>query len=82
MVDSSEFIVAIIEFTVVVVVAIIGFVKFHGVVRWVIGCAVRIIASRFSSAVEDNRSSSSSDYKSDDDDMFYLLWMVYLLLGY
>ncbi len=31
-----------------------------------IGCVVRIIASRFSSAVEDNRYSSSSDIKPDD----------------
>jgi hypothetical protein len=67
---------------VIVVVAIVGFVEFHGVVRWVIGCAVRIIASRFSSAVKDNRYSSSSDSKSNDDDMFYLLWMVNLLLEY
>jgi hypothetical protein len=47
-VASSEFIVAVIEFTVTVVVAIVlGFVEFHGVVRRVIGCAVRITASRF-----------------------------------
>jgi hypothetical protein len=54
--------------TVTVVVAIVGFVEFHGVTGWMIECAVkvckslrRIIASRFSSAVEDNKYSSSSN---------------------
>ena len=81
-VASSESTDAIIEFTVAIVAAVVGiFLEYHGVAMWVIRESLlrRIIASRFSSAVEDNRYSSSSNSTSDDNDSNRHMILIELL---
>ena len=66
--------------------AVVGFVESHGVARWVIADRICDGSSprdfHQPSRIADILHRPIPSLKSDDNDIFYLLWMVYLLMGY